>query len=43
MAENIVTEYRYPDLLRIAFNPLYTSLDDLQQTAEKLNHLLGRH
>ncbi|MEA1032279.1 aminotransferase class V-fold PLP-dependent enzyme [Pseudomonas sp. N-137] len=43
MAENIVTEYRYPDLLRIAFNPLYTSLDDLQQTAEKLNYLLSRH
>lgn len=43
MAENIVTEYRYPDLLRIAFNPLYTSLDDLELTAEKLNHLLGLH
>jgi kynureninase len=43
MAENIVTEYRYPDLLRIAFNPLYTSLDELEQTANKLIHLLERY
>jgi kynureninase len=43
MAENIVTEYRYPDLLRIAFNPLYTTVDEIERTAAKLKHLLGQH
>ncbi len=42
MAQGIVAEYRYPDLLRVAFNPLYTSVDDLGRSVESLNRLLAR-
>ena len=40
IAENVIGDFRAPDILRFGFTPLYTSYEDVWQAAHKLADIL---